>query len=206
MRRWNGWGDDAISYPIPASAISYLNRLVGIGTHPSDCGLQEILPTLPKSKLSKQNLISADPLARFLHARGQSFPDWVDLHSGHIHSVPDGVAYPSSEKNVIELIHFANQAGIHLIPYGGGTSVVGHINPVKSKSPVLTVDMSRMNRLIDFDSQSLQATFGAGICGPDLEAQLRARGFTLGHFPQSFEFSTLGGWIATRSSGQQSLR
>jgi alkyldihydroxyacetonephosphate synthase len=206
MRRWNGWGDDAISYPIPASAISYLNRLVGVGTRPSDCGLQEILPALPKSKLTKQNLITTDPLARLLHARGQSFPDWVDLHSGHINLFPDGVAYPSSEENVIELIHYANQAGIHLIPYGGGTSVVGHIDPVKSKSPVLTIDMSRMNRLIDLDSRSLQATFGTGICGPDLEAQLRAQGFTLGHFPQSFEFSTLGGWIATRSSGQQSLR
>lgn len=206
MKRWNGWGDETINYSIPASAISYLNRLVGIGTRPRDCGLQELLPTLPKSKLPNHALISTDSRTRLLHARGQSFPDWLDLHSGHIKSYPDGVAYPMSDENVVQLIQFANQAGIHLIPYGGGTSVVGHIDPIKDKSPILTIDMSRMNRLIDLDSQSLQATFGAGICGPDLEAQLRAQGFTLGHFPQSFEFSTLGGWIATRSSGQQSLR
>jgi alkyldihydroxyacetonephosphate synthase len=206
MRRWNGWGDDTISYPIPTSAISFLNRLVGLGTQPSDCGLQEILPTLPKSRLPKHTMISTDSHTRLLHARGQSFPDWVDLHYGHINSFPDGVAYPMSNDNVSELIHLANQEGIHIIPYGGGTSVVGHIDPIKHKSPILTVDMSHMNRMFDLDSQSMLATFGAGICGPDLEAQLRAQGFTLGHFPQSFEFSTLGGWIATRSSGQQSLR
>jgi len=84
--------------------------------------------------------------------------------------------------------------------------VVGHINPINSKVPILTIDMSRMNRLIDLNIKSLLATFGAGVTGPDLEAQLRAHGFILGHFPQSFEYSTLGGWVATRSSGQQSLR
>jgi alkyldihydroxyacetonephosphate synthase len=206
MRRWNGWGDDAISYPVPTSAISFLDHAVGTGNRPKDCGLQEILNILPKSKLPKHPMISTDALSRLLHARGQSFPNWVDLHFGTINSFPDGVAYPISNENVAELIRFAERAGVHLIPYGGGTSVVGHIDPIKSKSPVLTVDMSRMNRLIDLDKQSLLASFGAGICGPDLEAQLRAHGFTLGHFPQSFEFSTLGGWVATRSSGQQSLR
>ncbi|MFZ2096087.1 MAG: FAD-binding oxidoreductase [Anaerolineales bacterium] len=205
MRRWNGWGDDAITYPIPTSAISFLDRLVGTGKRPKDSGLQEILPNLPESKLPKHAMISTDTLTRLLHSRGQSFPDWVNLHSGHINSFTDGVAYPISNENVTELIDFAQRAGVHLIPYGGGTSVVGHIDPIKSKSPVLTVDMSHMNRLIDLDKQSLLATFGAGICGPDVEAQLRAHGFTLGHFPQSFEFSTLGGWVATRSSGQQSL-
>src|SRR6202008_5173405 len=72
--------------------------------------------------------------------------------------------------------------------------------------PVLTVNLSRLSRLIDIDTTSQLATFGAGVTGPDLEAQLRARGYTLGHFPQSFEYSTLGGWVVTRSSGQQSLR
>jgi alkyldihydroxyacetonephosphate synthase len=84
--------------------------------------------------------------------------------------------------------------------------VVGHINPLPGDFPVLTIDMSRMNRLRWFDEDSLLATFEAGVRGPDLEAQLRARGCTLGHFPQSFEVSTLGGWVAARSSGQQSLR
>jgi alkyldihydroxyacetonephosphate synthase len=128
------------------------------------------------------------------------------MRTGQLNTFPDGVAYPMSDADVIELIQYAHGADIHLIPYGGGTSVVGHIDPIKSNAPILTIDMSRMNHLIDLDSQSLLATFNAGVSGPDLEAQLRAHGFTLGHYPQSFEYSTLGGWVATRSSGQQSLR
>ena len=91
-----------------------------------------------------------------------------------------------------------------MIPYGGGTSVVGHINPLPADAPVLTIDLSQLNRLIELDETSHLATFGAGVRGPELEKQLNAKGYTLGHFPQSFELSTLGGWIATRSSGQQS--
>ena len=83
--------------------------------------------------------------------------------------------------------------------------MAGHVNPLGSEAPVVTVDLSRLSRLVSFDETSRLATFGAGVKGPDLEAELRAHGFTLGHFPQSFELSTLGGWIATRSSGQQSL-
>lgn len=206
MRRWNGWGEETISYPLPASAISFLERLVGIGKRPEDIGIQELLARLPKTKLPRHTMVSQDPRSRLLHARGQSFPNWVDMHTGRIDLFPDGVAYPMSNEDVNQLIQYAQQTGINLIPYGGGTSVVGHIDPINNGSPNLTIDMSRMNRLIDLDKQSLLATFGAGVCGPDLEAQLRAQGFTLGHFPQSFEFSTLGGWVATRSSGQQSLR
>jgi len=206
MRRWNGWGDDSITYSVPTSAISFLDRLVGTGHRPKDVSLQEVLARIPKSRLPKHGLVSSDPLTRLYHARGQSFPNWVDMRSGLINSFPDGVAYPMSPEDVVELIQYALRAGIHLIPYGGGTSVVGHIDPIKSKAPVVTIDMSRMNHLLDIDSQSLLATFQAGVSGPDLEAKLRAHGFTLGHFPQSFEQSTLGGWVATRSSGQQSLR
>jgi alkyldihydroxyacetonephosphate synthase len=170
-----------------------------------DTSQPEILSRIPKSRLPKHALVSTEPLIRLLHARGQSFSNWVDLHTGHINTFPDGVAYPMSSEDVSNLLQYARHSGVHLIPYGGGTSVVGHIDVIKSKSPVLTVDMSRMNRLIDLDAQSLLATFSAGVSGPDLEAQLRAHGFTLGHYPQSFEYSSLGGWVATRSSGQQSL-
>jgi alkyldihydroxyacetonephosphate synthase len=105
-----------------------------------------------------------------------------------------------------QIIDWAVEQSVILIPYGGGTSVVGHINPLTSDRPILTVDLSRLSRLHALDEESHLATFGAGVRGPDLEAQLRARGFTLGHFPQSFEYSTLGGWVVTRSTGQQSLR
>jgi alkyldihydroxyacetonephosphate synthase len=128
------------------------------------------------------------------------------MRSGLNQTFPDGVAYPKSEDEIRQIIRYAQQLGVRLIPYGGGTSVTGHINPLPGSQPVLTVAMSRMNGLVSFDADSLLATFGAGVTGPDLEAQLRARECTLGHYPQSFEYSSLGGWIATRSSGQQSLR
>ncbi|MGB8981537.1 MAG: FAD-binding oxidoreductase, partial [Anaerolineales bacterium] len=138
------------------------------------------------------------------HARGQSRPDWVDLRYGRVAAFPDGVAFPQTDEDGRDLLAYARDAGAQVIPYGGGTSVVGHINPVKSDAPVLTLSLERMTRLLDLDETSCLATFQAGVSGPALEKQLKARGYTLGHFPQSFEYSTLGGWIATRSSGQQS--
>jgi alkyldihydroxyacetonephosphate synthase len=147
--------------------------------------------------------VSIDAADRVRHARGQSLPDWVALRGGRIDAFPDGVAAPTSSGEVRELLRFAAGADATVIPYGGGTSVVGHVNAGTTRT--LTVDLSRLNRLLHFDGRGGLATFGAGVRGPDLEAELRARGFTLGHFPQSFEYSTLGGWVATRSSGQQSL-
>jgi alkyldihydroxyacetonephosphate synthase len=205
MRRWNGWGDDTILYALPTSAEAYLEELLGPGIKPKDASIEQVLASVPHSQVPKHSLISVDPLERLKHARGQSLPDWLALRSGQIGVFPDGVAYPLTDEDVHCLVRYASETGTHLIPYGGGTSVVGHINPQPGAKPVVTVDMSHMNRLRHFDQESLLATFEAGIRGPDLEAQLRARGCTLGHFPQSFELSTLGGWIATRSSGQQSL-
>ncbi len=206
MRRWNGWGDEAVSYPIAPSAASFLKLQVGESYHPEDAHLEGILAQVPKSRLPKHPLVTTEPITRLLHACGQSLPNWITLRSGKVHSFPDGVAYPMSGEEVVELIRYANIPGFRVITYGGGTSVVGHIDVLASKTPTLTIDMSRMNRLINLHPESLLATFQAGVSGPDLEAQLRAHGFTMGHFPQSFEYSTLGGWIATRSSGQQSLR
>ena len=206
MRRWNGWGDDSISSTIPPATVAFLEHRVGQGHRPLDVNLGDIVQRIPKSRLLSQALVSTDPLVRLLHSRGQSFPNWVDMRTGNIDTFPDGVAYPSSSEEVTSLIHLARHSGIHLIPYGGGTSVVGHIDVIKSKTPVITINMNRMNRMIDLNPNNLLATFSAGVSGPDLEAQLRAQGFTLGHYPQSFEYSTLGGWVATRSSGQQSLR
>jgi alkyldihydroxyacetonephosphate synthase len=132
--------------------------------------------------------------------------DWLRLRYGRIDTLPDGVAFPESSEQVRTLLDYAARNDVAVIPYGGGTSVAGHLTAPDIGKPVLTINLSRLSRLIDFDTESQLATFGAGIAGPDLEAQLRARGYTLGHFPQSFEYSTLGGWVVTRSSGQQSLR
>lgn len=205
MRRWNGWGDDTYTYPMPASAAHFLQDLIGPGRSPCDAALNDVVAAVPPSRLPAHRLVSTNPIDRLKHARGQSLPDWIALRSGRIDAFPDGVAYPCSDDDVRALIRFGKEWRTKLIPYGGGTSVVGHINPLPSGESALTIDLSRMNRLKHLDEADHLATFEAGICGPELEAMLRARGFTLGHYPQSFEFSTLGGWIATRSSGQQSL-
>ena len=205
MRRWNGWGDDTYIYPLKGVAAAFLKRVVGPGTPPLDVSLDTVAASVPNSRLPAHPLVNTNPEQRVRHARGQSLPDWIAMRGGHALTFPDGVAYPSTDGQVRELIAYAVGAGARLIPYGGGTSVVGHINVLPGDSPVLTVDLSRLSSLRRFDETSQLATFGAGITGPDLEAFLRARGFTLGHFPQSFELSTLGGWIVTRSCGQQSL-
>lgn len=208
MRRWNGWGDDTIHYPLSNSALAYLHEAIGRGEPAVDAPLAAILSNVPPTRLTQlpgANLIQTNSTVRLRHARGQSLPDWIALRSGRISAFPDGVAFPSSAADVARLLAYAADTDARVIPYGGGTSVVGHINPEPGQRPVLTVSMRRMNQLSRLDSISQLATFGAGVAGPELEAQLRARGFTLGHYPQSFEFSTLGGWVVTRSSGQQSL-
>jgi alkyldihydroxyacetonephosphate synthase len=206
MRRWNGWGDDTINYPLPDSAIPKLVEWVGPGQRPTDATLDQVLAHVPPSRLPAEPFIIRDGEDRLRHARGQSLPDWIALRSGRLQFFPDGVSYPTSTQDVRQVIDWAVQHDIVLIPYGGGTSVVGHINPLPSDRPVLTVDLSRLSHLHAIDETSRLATFGAGVRGPDLEAKLRASGLTLGHFPQSFEYSTLGGWVVTRSTGQQSLR
>ncbi len=205
MLRWNGWGDSTVDYPLPDNGSSLLAELVGAGSPQPDAPLASVLASVPDSRLEEHPLISTDPLMRLHHARGQSLPDWIALRSGQINTFPDGVAQPMNEDEIAELLRFTARTGAQLIPFGGGTSVVGHINPIAGEKPVLTINLRRMNQLEQFDKKSQLATFGAGASGPELEAQLRAQGFTLGHFPQSFELSTLGGWIATRSCGQQSL-
>lgn len=205
MRRWNGWGDDGVIFPLEEAGRSFLESALGPGTAPRDAAFEDTLSRVPSSRLPTRRLVVTGAEERLRHARGQSFPDWVALRSGHISAFPDGVAHPATEEEVRELVALCAQEGIRLIPYGGGTSVVGHVNPPREGGPVLTVAMDRMRSLTDLDQTSRLGTFQAGVQGPDLEAQLRARGLTLGHYPQSFEYSTLGGWIATRSSGQQAL-
>src|SRR5690606_25043101 len=163
------------------TAAGLLAEWVGPGTSAAGLSLAEMLARVPPSRLPDHPLIDTSPEVRLRHARGQSLPDWVALRCGLGGSFPDGVAFPLHDEDVRTLLAFAGRKGITLIPYGGGTSVVGHINPLPGERPVLTVDMGRMNRLRRFDEESLLATFGAGVAGPDLEAQLRARGCTLGH-------------------------
>ncbi|MCL7944735.1 FAD-binding oxidoreductase [Marinobacter sp. ATCH36] len=206
MRRWNGWGDDQFNVELPDSGRQFLEKRIGSATLLSDTSLEAACAQVPASRLPEHAAVVTIAEDRVRHARGQSLADWLAMRSGDFGVFPDGVAYPESSQDVETLLRYAEEHGIVVIPYGGGTSVAGHINPVVSDKPVLTVDMGRMNRLIDLDRESQIATFGSGTPGPLVESRLRALGYTLGHFPQSFELSTIGGWVASRSSGQQSLR
>ena len=206
MKRWNGWGDDAIELELHADAMAFLQRRIGPGTPPTDATLEQACAGIPASRLPAHPLVDTRPETRLRNSLGQSLPDWLRLRSGQVGTVTDGVAFPESGEQVRELLDYAQSCGAAVIPMGGGTSVVGHLTVPAGPQPVLTVNLSRLCRLTNLDRQAQLATFGAGVLGPDLEAQLRAHGYTLGHFPQSFEYSTLGGWVVTRSSGQQSLR
>ena len=204
MRRWNGWGNVDTHYHFPDTAASYLAERLGQGEIIPDATLEEAQGCVPTSRLPEHPLISDSPFERLMHACGQSLPDWVSLRHGRINTSPDGVAYPTDESEVRQLLAYALQNGVKVIPYGGGTSVVGHINSPKGDQPSLTIDLAQMNQLIELDELSHLGILGAGANGPQIESLLDKHGYTLGHFPQSFELSTLGGWIATRSSGQQS--
>ena len=185
MRRWNGWGDDTIDYPLPDKGFALLTDWVGPSNPPQDVPLAAVLESVSASRLPEHPLIQTDEEIRVRHARGQSLPDMVSMRTCTL-TVPDGVAIPTTVEAVESLIHLAQANQFSLIPYGGGTSVVGHVNPPADDIPSLTVNLQRLNGFRQLDKTSHLATFGAGIQGPDLEAQLRAKGFTLGHFPPIF--------------------
>lgn len=206
MRRWNGWGDDAVQYPVPPEAMAFLAEKMGPGTPPRDVPLPEMLSRVPASRLPEHPLVSTDPEERLRCSAGQSLPDWINLRGGTLPAYTDGVGWPATAEDVQVLLHYAAETGARVIPYGGGTSVVGHLDPAgDDQRPVLTVHLGRLNGLLELDEANHLAVFGAGVRGPDLEQALRPLGFTLGHYPQSYEYSTLGGWVATRSAGQLSL-
>lgn len=206
MRRWNGWGDEAKSMYLPENAQTYLLQKLKQAKPLEDATLKQTCSRVPVTRIPEHHLIDTSEENRVRHAFGQSLPDWLTMRSGQIEVFPDGVAFPENQQQIRELLNFAQQQDIELIPYGGGTSVVGHITPRASKRAILTVDLSKINQLEHLNESSQVATIGAGASGPQVESQLRDKGYTLGHFPQSFELSTIGGWVASRSSGQQSLR
>jgi alkyldihydroxyacetonephosphate synthase len=206
MKRWNGWGDDTIEFALGEEALAFLQERLGSGSIVSDATLRQACDQVPPTRLPWHRLVDVSPKVRLANALGQSLPDWLRMRYGRIDTAPDGVAFPESGEQVRELLEFAAANDAVVIPCGGATSVAGHITVPGGAQPVLTINMTRMRAMLNLDTDAQLATFEAGVLGPDLEAQLRAHGFTLGHFPQSFEYSTLGGWVVTRSSGQQSLR
>jgi alkyldihydroxyacetonephosphate synthase len=204
MKRWNGWGDESIFLDLQPQGLELLKDRIGPGRPVTDFTLDKMLAKIPVSRIPQHSLISTDPKVRLEHAHGQSLPDWLGLRGGLLQHFPDGVARPASVEEVQELLAFAAEQDVAVIPFGGGTSVVGHLDVSHSDKAVLSLSLGNFQRLISIDPENMLATFEAGIRGPALEKHLNTRGFTLGHYPQSFEYSTLGGWVATRSSGQQS--
>ena len=137
------------------------------------------------------------------HSLGKAYRDVVRGFRGEFTNPPDLVAYPESAEDVDIVLNYCADEGAAAIPYGGGTSVVGGIEPrMREQYPgVVSIDLKRMDRVLEVDAVSKAARIQAGATGPVLEEQLREHGLTLRHFPQSFEYSTLGGWIATRAGG-----
>ncbi len=204
MKRIQGWGNIETDYPVPEPAQKYLSGAVGTPLKLTNIPIENLLKKVPQSNLPPHPGILVDPETRLRHARGQSLHDWVDMLDGMVNTFPDGVIYPNKEEEIRNLIQYAQTHGVNLIPYGGGSSVVGHLTPPDEGLPTLSVDLGNMNQLLELNPENLEATFEAGVSGPQLEDQLKKQGFILGHFPQSWEYSTLGGWIVTRSVGQQS--
>jgi alkyldihydroxyacetonephosphate synthase len=149
--------------------------------------------------------VRADHAQRVLHAAGKGYPDLVRLRAGEPEAAPDAVLYPHSHEQLRALLGLCVRRSLAVVPFGGGTSVVGGVAPLRGRhAGVLALDMSEMGAVLGLDAQSATVAVQAGIRGPALERYLSARGLTLGHFPQSFEYVSLGGCAATRSAGQAS--
>jgi alkyldihydroxyacetonephosphate synthase len=147
------------------------------------------------------DLFSDGRYERVSHSLGKAYRDVVRGFYGEFENPPDLVAFPKDESEIEAVLSWAEAEGAAVIPFGGGTSVVGGVEPRLGERPVVSLDLRRLDRVLEVDPTSLAARIQAGARGPGLEEQLREHGLTLRHFPQSFEYSTLGGWIATRAGG-----
>ena len=162
---------------------------------------------LPKSRInppkSLGSIFSQNQLERLNHSYGKSFPDSARSILGLFPSPPDLIAYPNSEQEITEILDWASSNDIAVIPYGGGSSVCGGVETDVGGdyAGVISLDMKNLNQIIEIDKDSRTASIQGGILGPELESKLKEYDLTMRHYPQSFEFSTLGGWIATRSGG-----
>ncbi len=204
-RRLDGWGFTGETLEPSPLLEEWLTRQVGRGT-PVRRGPHEATRLPPPTSLPPLPVpVHQDARERLSHARGQGLPDVLRLRTGTLTAAPDGVCRPDSAAGVEALLAACTRSGVRVIPWGGGTSVTGGVNPVAGDSPIVTLDLANLSGLSELDLMSGLATFGAGTTGPQVEAALADHGLTLGHYPQSWELSTVGGWVVTRSSGQESL-
>lgn len=213
--RWWGWGDPEQAPALPAHALAYLTEAVGARPAPrAPVALDAV--SLPASALDSTMLarlreiagrdcVRQERVERIVHAAGKGYPDLVRLRAGSPHGAPDAIIYPRSRERLRELLSECARARIAVVPFGGGTSVVGGVEPLRGEHPaVVALDMSGLAGVVGLDEASLTVTALAGMRVRDLEEELTARGYTLGHFPQSYEYVSIGGCAATRSAGQAS--
>ncbi|MBC6451085.1 FAD-binding oxidoreductase [Actinokineospora xionganensis] len=205
-RSWWGWGNDEDALAGP-ELTALTDRVAGLlpgadltdhePPKVADLGLR---PPRVRPPNSLAGLCSADPADRAAHAHGKAFRDVVRNLRGELAHVPDVIARPRTEQDVVDLLDWCTTAGVAAIPFGGGSSVVGGVEP-RFEGPAVTIDLGGLDQVVEIDRTSRAARIQAGVFGPHLEDQLRPHGLSLRHFPQSFEFSTLGGWLATRAGG-----
>ena len=217
--KWWGWGVDGVSFhhedkpgfrPFVIEALDLDVNTTPISPLPLDelpipapLISDDLLAALTDA-IGADNVVQ-DDLDRIVHTYGKSVRDLLRLRAGDIPRVPDVVVYPADEAEVQLVVDRAVAADAVLIPFGGGSNISGSLQaPEAETRAVISVDLGRLNKVLDVDKDSGLARIQAGALGPDLEAQLKERGWTIGHFPDSFTHSTLGGWVATRSSGMQS--
>jgi alkyldihydroxyacetonephosphate synthase len=208
LKHW-GWGyeDEQPSPSDVRDAAAFLTGRLGFGSPEPEQPVPLSEVSLPTPRLRPPESLAAfcstDDYERALHGYGRSYRDIVRAFRGRFDHPPDVVARPRDEGEVQAALDWALSAGAAVIPFGGGTSVVGGVEPAgcEDYAGVVTIDLKSLDKVLEVDPVSLSARIQAGATGPRLEEQLGAHGLTLRHFPQSFEFSTLGGWIATRAGG-----
>ncbi|MGR4878659.1 FAD-binding oxidoreductase [Streptomyces sp. LARHCF249] len=203
-RSWWGWGwtdahpDDAECAAMGALLPGTLSRPLPV---PRVRDLRIGSPAAEPPR-SLAHLVTADPGDRAAHAMGKAYRDVVRALRGRPGRIPDLVARPTDEQGVADLLDWAGDRQVAVVPYGGGSSVTGGVEyRGDAHRAVLSLDLTAMGRVLEVDTEGRAARIQAGTLGPSLEGQLRPHGLTLRHFPQSFEFSTLGGWLATRAGG-----
>ena len=213
--RWWGWGDPGRRTELPPDALTALRAELGAPdrlTPPVDLeGVRMPEPALRDRVLRRlrdavgEEWVREDRLARVTHAAGKSYPDLIRVRSGVAEHAPDAVVFPSGAAEVRAVLDACAEEDVAVVPFGGGTSVVGGVEPLRGRmKAVISLDLARLDDSSQVDTRSLTAVLGAGLRGPAVEAALGRRGLTLGHFPQSWEYATFGGWVATRSAGQAS--
>lgn len=216
--KWNAWGDPAAAKPLSDGIRALVKAALGIeGTDAAEADPGEV--TLRPSALAEsdrralaaivgEEFCRVDQPGRLLRAGGKSTLDLLRRNGSGTQDAPDTVLLPGGpdgEDQIAEILDYCSRHGIAVVPFGGGTSVVGGLDPIRGDfAAVVSLDLRRFDGLLGLDEISGEAEFGAGVTGPDAERLLGERGFSLGHFPQSFQFATLGGFAATRSSGQDS--